>query len=319
MPNRFAIGILSWVCSASFWLAAGTEATAVVEKFARFQIGEIVAYGIVEGEHLRQLDGDLFSKWKKTEKTYKIEDVTLLVPTQATQVFAMAGNYKSHLTNGVIKTIINSKTIILNDPATGETTVAITTEEDIRKPGKTPKKFQIPQPFLKSVSCLLPHRGEIVLPKDAGAVHYEAEMVVVIGRTAKNVSKQSALDYVFGVTCGNDVSGRVWQKEDVQWWRSKGADTFGPCGPFIVTGLDYDNLLLQLRLNGEVQQKENTNMLIHDVATTVSFISQSITLHPGDLIFTGTSGTTKAIHPGDVVEVELEGVGVLSNRVVAEK
>lgn len=128
---------------------------------------------------------------------------------------------------------------------------------------------------------------------------------------------------MFGVTAGNDVSERIWQNDmevkDVQWWRAKGADTFGPVGPAIVTGVDYSNLMLRLRLNGEVKQEEKTDHLIHDVPTTVSFISQYVTLYPGDLIFTGTPGKTSEIKPGDVVEVELEGAGVLRNPVVAEK
>jgi 2-keto-4-pentenoate hydratase/2-oxohepta-3-ene-1,7-dioic acid hydratase in catechol pathway len=101
----------------------------------------------------------------------------------------------------------------------------------------------------------------------------------------------------------------------VQWWRAKGADTFGPCGPFIVTGLDYRNLDLQVRVNGEVKMKTNTRFLIHNVSTAVAFLSQYVTLQPGDLIFTGTAGKTQPIKVGDVVEVELEGVGVLRNKV----
>jgi len=146
---------------------------------------------------------------------------------------------------------------------------------------------------------------------------------VVIGKRARNVPEDKALDYVFGVTCGNDVSERFWQNDeeqkDVQWWRAKGSDTFGPCGPFIVSGLNYDDLLMTLRLNGEVKQKERTSQMIHNVSKQVSFISQHVTLLPGDLIFTGTSGTTSKLQDGDVVEVELEGVGVLRNRVVKEQ
>jgi 2-keto-4-pentenoate hydratase/2-oxohepta-3-ene-1,7-dioic acid hydratase in catechol pathway len=127
---------------------------------------------------------------------------------------------------------------------------------------------------------------------------------------------------VFGVTAGNDVSERVWQNDeetkDIQWWRAKGADTFGPVGPYIVTGIDYDNLDIQLRLNGEVKQKDNTSQFIHDIPNTVSFISRYVTLHPGDLIYTGTPGETSALKASDIVEVELEGVGVLRNNVVAE-
>ena len=177
----------------------------------------------------------------------------------------------------------------------------------------------MPQPLFKRPSCLPRHEGKIIIPKGSEITHFEAEMVIVIGKKAKDVSKEDAHNYVFGVTCGNDVSARAWQKGDVQWWRAKGSDTFGPCGPFITSGLDYDNLLLKLRLNGKTMQEERTSQLIHDVPTIVSFISQHVTLKPGDLIFTGTPGTTSEIQPGDVVEVELEGVGVLRNKVSAEK
>jgi 2-keto-4-pentenoate hydratase/2-oxohepta-3-ene-1,7-dioic acid hydratase in catechol pathway len=258
-------------------------------KFARFKVNDDVAFGIVEGENVREISGTIFDEWKKTDKVHALSDVMLMVPTRPRHVFAMAGNYKSHLSEAEI-----------------------------------PPKFRIPQPFYKSVSSLTPHESRIVIPKDATEeVHYEAEMVVVIGRRARNVSKEDALDFVLGVTCGNDVSERYWQNDeenkDVQWWRAKGSDTFGPCGPFIVSGLDYDDLLLTLRLNGEVKQQERTSQMIHDVATQVSFISQYVTLLPGDLIFTGTSGKTSALHAGDVVEVELEGAGILRNRVVREE
>jgi 2-keto-4-pentenoate hydratase/2-oxohepta-3-ene-1,7-dioic acid hydratase in catechol pathway len=148
-------------------------------------------------------------------------------------------------------------------------------------------------------------------------VHYEAEVVIVIGRRASNVAPGQALDYVLGITCGNDISARAWQKNDVQWWRAKGSDTFGPCGPFVAAGIDYANLDMELRVNGEVRQKTNTKNMIHDIPQTVSFISRYVTLEPGDLIYTGTPGKTQPLYPGDVVEVEIEGVGVLRNNVVA--
>ena len=124
--------------------------------------------------------------------------------------------------------------------------------------------------------------------------------------------------YVLGVTCGNDVSARDWQTNDIQWWRAKGHDTFGPVGPIIVAGLNNDDLLLRLRLNGEVKQEQRTKDLLYKVAEIVSWASQHVTLEPGDLIFTGTPGVTSAMKPGDIVEVELEGVGVLRNPCVAE-
>ena len=291
--RRFLLALtFAWFAVAFHLAAAEVEnepATDNTVKFARFKVNDNITFGIVEGENVREVSGTIFGDWKKTDKVHALSDVMLMVPTRPQHVFAMAGNYKSHLQDSEI-----------------------------------PPKFRIPQPFFKSPSSLVRHEGRIIIPKDATEeVHFEAEMVVVIGKRARNVPKENALDYVLGVTCGNDVSERYWQNDeenkDVQWWRAKGSDTFGPCGPFIVSGLDYDDLLLTLRLNGEVKQEERTSQMIHDVATQVSFISKYVTLLPGDLIFTGTSGKTSALQPGDVVEVELQGVGILRNRVGRER
>lgn len=301
----------------TFVLTAQSHADPV--KYCRFQSGDTVAYGIVEGDVVTQLSGDLFGEWEKTETTFPLEKVTLLVPTTPTQVLALAGNYRSHLADeDVVTTIITTVTTIETNQKTKESTKEAVTTTETRRSGEVPEKFQIPQPFFKSPSCLLPDGGAIVIPKDATTVHYEAELVVVIGKKCKNVSPEDAAGYVFGITCGNDISERVWQKSNVQWWRAKGSDTFGPCGPFIVSGLDYNDLEMQLRINGEVKQKERTSMLIHDVAHTVSHISQYVTLHPGDLLFTGTPGQTDVLKPGDTVEIEIEGVGVLKNSVIAD-
>jgi 2-keto-4-pentenoate hydratase/2-oxohepta-3-ene-1,7-dioic acid hydratase in catechol pathway len=259
------------------------------DRYLRFSVNGDTAYGLLEGDRVLRLSGDLFGAFQKTDETYALEDVKVLAPTVPTQVLALAGNYRSHLRDEAI-----------------------------------PAKFQIPQPFFKSPSCLIANGENIVIPNDSpGPVHFEAELVIVIGKKASKVPKERALEYVFGVTCGNDVSERYWQNnaenKDVQWWRAKGADTFGPVGPYIATGLNYDDLLLHLRVNGELKQDERTSLMIHDVASTVSFISRYVTLHPGDLIFTGTPGETSAIKPGDVVEVELEGVGVLRNPVVGDR
>jgi 2-keto-4-pentenoate hydratase/2-oxohepta-3-ene-1,7-dioic acid hydratase in catechol pathway len=278
LPRSFVI-----IIPVGFWMVVtrtvcGEERK--VTKYARFEADGVVAYGIVEGDRIRRLDGDLF-EGRASTKTYALKDVKLRVPTQPTKVLALAGNYRSHLGGRPV-----------------------------------PKN---PEPFFKAPSCLIPHEAEIVIPPGATDVHFEAELVIVIGKRARNVSADDARACVFGVTCGNDVSERVWQKADVQWWRAKGSDTFGPCGPFIVSGLNYDDLRLQLRLNGEVKQEQRTSDLIHGVAEIVSFISRHITLEPGDLIYTGTPGTTSAMKPGDVVEVELEGVGVLRNRIAAAR
>jgi 2-keto-4-pentenoate hydratase/2-oxohepta-3-ene-1,7-dioic acid hydratase in catechol pathway len=278
-----ALALLTLIFTGAAWSA---EKQAV--KYVRFQAGETIAYGILEGDRVRQLDGDLFASWKPTEKLHRLADVKLLVPCQPTKILAAAVNYKSHA-------------------AAQDVAAPPSAEQPVRSD---------PQFFYKPVSCLIATGENIVIPQDAVNVHYEGEMVIVVGKRAKDVPVEAARDYVLGVTCGNDVSAREWQKADVQWWRAKGCDTFGPCGPCIAAGIDYDNLLLRLRLNGEVKQEQRTSDLIHSVARLVSFASRHVTLEPGDLIYTGTPGKTSAIKPGDVVEVELEGVGVLRNGVV---
>jgi 2-keto-4-pentenoate hydratase/2-oxohepta-3-ene-1,7-dioic acid hydratase in catechol pathway len=248
-------------------------------KFVRFEVNGQAAYGIVEGSRVRKIEGDLFGPRKPTEAIWPLADVKLLVPVRPSKVLALAGNYKSHLGD------------------------------------KAPPKN--PEVFFKVPSCLIAQGESVVIPPGTAVVHHEGEMVVVIGKRARTVPPQQALEHVLGVTCGNDISARDWQKNDVQWWRAKGCDTFGPCGPWIVAGIDYDNLRLQVRVNGQVKQDQGTRDLIFNVAQVVSFLSRHVTLEPGDLIYTGTPGTTSPIQPGDVVEVDLEGVGVLRNPVRA--
>jgi 2-keto-4-pentenoate hydratase/2-oxohepta-3-ene-1,7-dioic acid hydratase in catechol pathway len=248
--------------------------------YARIQLGGEAAYCCVDGQTLRRLAGDPFGDCEETGQTYNLADATLLVPAVPSKVLAVGLNYRSHL-------------------------------------GGRPMP-EVPAMFLKPSSCLVPTGASIVLPRDSTDVHYEGEMVVVIGKRTRDVAPDDALAHVLGVTCGNDVSARQWQKNDLQWWRAKGSDTFGPCGPFIATGIDYDNLQLQLRVNGTVKQEQRTSDLIHPVGAIVSYISRYMTLEPGDLIYTGTPGQTTALKPGDVVEVELEGVGILRNPVAAQ-
>ena len=159
----------------------------------------------------------------------------------------------------------------------------------------------------------------IPYPEDSSSLHYEGEMVVVIGKGGKFIAEADALDHVFGVTAGNDVSERGWQGSDLQWWRAKGADGFGPIGPYLVRGLDPGKLMLETRLNGETVQREETSGMLHDTAAIISHISRHVTLSPGDVIFTGTPGSTRSMRPGDVVEVELQGVGILTNTVKRER
>jgi 2-keto-4-pentenoate hydratase/2-oxohepta-3-ene-1,7-dioic acid hydratase in catechol pathway len=263
-------------------LMPAAQAAPMVTRYCRFRRGGVAAFGIVDGDTVRQLAGDLFANPRETGARHKLNEVKLLHPIAApSKILALAGNYQSHL-------------------------------------GSAAPRAN-PEPFYKPPSCLQNPEDPIVIPPGAKDVHFECELVIVIGKKSTRATAAEAGDCIFGVTCGNDVSDRIWQNhpktKDVQWWRAKGADTFGPTGPVIARGIDYRNLNIQTRLNGKVMQQDNTAHLVHNCESVVSFISQAVTLYPGDLIFTGTPGTTSPMKPGDVVEVEIEGIGVLRNPV----
>ena len=177
---------------------------------------------------------------------------------------------------------------------------------------------EIPMTFLKPPSAVIAHGEPIVLPPGVGRIDFEGELVLVIGRRGRHLSRAASAQAILGVTCGNDVSARRLQKEDLQWTRGKGFDTFAAVGPFLATGLAVDDLGLETRLNGETRQRGRTREMIFDAARLVEFCSSVMTLEPGDLIYTGTPSGVGELHPGDVVEVEIEGVGTLENPVVAE-
>jgi len=239
-------------------------------RYVRYQKDSTVAYGILDGETVHEIRGGLFGAREETGATYPIGEVKLLYPCEPSKILAVGRNYKSHL-------------------------------GDRQAPER-------PEMFYKPVSALQHPGDPIVIPQEAANVHFEGELVIVVGEHGS----------IFGVTCGNDVSERDWQNgphKDLQWWRAKGADTFAPLGPAIVTGVDYGSLMLETRLNGEVVQKQSTADLTFDCAAIVSWVSRWVTLVPGDIIYTGTPGSTRAMRPGDVVEVEIEGIGVLRNPV----
>ncbi len=174
-----------------------------------------------------------------------------------------------------------------------------------------------PLMFLKPRSALLSDGGAIERPSGYERVDYEGELGVVIGQRARNVSRDRALDFVLGFTCVNDVSVRDLQKKDGQWARAKGFDTFCPIGPRIVAGLDPSSLKIQTRVNGAIRQDSSTSDLIFDVPTLISFCSRHMTLEVGDVISTGTPAGVGNLAVGDTVEVEIEGVGILKNTVIA--
>ena len=248
-------------------------------KYVRYEVDGSASYGILSGDTISELNGDIFGACEESGASVALADVKLLAPTVPSKILAVGLNYRSHL-------------------------------------GDEPEPTN-PEMFIKTPSCINDPNGEIVLPVGDDDVHAEGELVVVIKSRTRNVTPEEAADNILGVTCGNDVSARTWQHSDMQWWRGKACDTFGPMGPAIATDVDYGNLQLETRINGTVVQSQTTADLIFPVPTIVSFVSQVMTLEPGDAIFTGTPGTTKALAAGDTVEVEIEGIGILQNSVVS--
>ena len=168
--------------------------------------------------------------------------------------------------------------------------------------------------FLKPPSAILGPGGQIVYPPSSRQVDYEGELAAVIGKRCKSIPAEEAEKYILGYTCFNDVTARDLQRKDVQWTRAKSFDTFAPFGPWIAK-IDPSNANIETRVNGAVKQKSNTSDLIFDISRLVEFISQVMTLEPGDLIATGTPPGVGPLQKGDVVEVEIEGIGILRNSV----
>ncbi len=253
-------------------------------KYVRYEAHGETAYGVVEGDTVKQITGPPYEAHEVTDHTHALSEVKLLAPVVPNKVVAIGLNYRSHLGD------------------------------------RTPPK--VPEPFFKTTSSVIGTGESVVIPRDAIAegvkVQPEAELSLVIGKRCKGATKANALSYVLGYTCGNDISARDWQANDLQWWRAKSSDTFTPLGPFIVTDLDPGNLHLMGRINGKVVQDQVTSDLLYDVPTIIEFVSRVMTLEPGDVIMTGTPGAPGDIHEGDVMEIEIEGIGVLRNPVRAE-
>jgi 2-keto-4-pentenoate hydratase/2-oxohepta-3-ene-1,7-dioic acid hydratase in catechol pathway len=274
-------GLRQAAACAALLMTATAASAQTLTHYVKYEAGGRTAWGILEGQTIRELQGNVFEGAKPSGRTLKLAEVKLLPPAEAKKVIAAGLNYKSHIGQA------------------------------------SPAKYV--GLFAKFPTSLVGHGADIIYPADATTVHYEAEICLVMGKRAKNITEAQVKDHIFGVTPCNDVSERAWQKNDLQWFRAKAADTFGPMGPALVRGTDYNKLKLIGRHNGKVVQETTTDLLIFSIDNIVSYTSRYITLEPGDVIFTGTPGTTQAMKPGDTFEVEIEGVGVLRNKVVAEK
>ena len=249
-------------------------------KFVRFRAGGTARYGILEDRRVTEIRGSIYGRYQRTRRSYALSRVRLLPPCEPTKIVAAGLTYREHAAE-------------FGHPVPEEPII-----------------------FLKPLTALIGPGDRIVYPAISQRVDYEAELAIVMKRKGRNIPRGQALRYVLGYTCHNDVTARDLQKKDGQWTRAKSFDTFAPLGPCIATGLDPHRLHIEARVNGEVRQSFNSDQLIFDVPTLVAFISQVMTLYPGDVIATGTPPGVGPLKRGDVVEVEVEGIGVLRNTVV---
>lgn len=249
-------------------------------RYARVETLSGAKYCEVDGEKLWVLDG---APWwvgaRRTEESFPLKGAKLLSPSDASKIVCVGQNYRKHAA-------------------------------EMGKP--VPEE---PLIFMKPPSALNGAGRPIVLPPESQEVHYEAELALVIGERLSRVSETEAARSVFAVSCFNDVTARDIQKREIQHTRAKSYDTFACCGPWMVTGVAPYDLQVQCRVNGQTKQDSRTSDMIFSPARLISFISHVMTLMPGDLISTGTPSGVGALKAGDVVEVEIEGIGILSNPV----
>ncbi|WP_241430361.1 MULTISPECIES: fumarylacetoacetate hydrolase family protein [unclassified Vibrio] len=262
--------------SSAAYVNAETAIKDSSEKFVRYQYQDKISYGKLDKDSVLPISGDIFGDYSVAKTSIPLESVEVLLPTKPEKVFAVGMNFASHLAS----------------------------------PAGAP-----PPMFLKLPSSLTLTGEVIQVPPKANNVHFEGELVVVIGKELSRASEQEAEQAIFGVTVGNDITERSWQGTDLQWLRAKASDGFGPVGNTIVRGVDYNKVQLTTRVNGEVVQQENTSFMIHKPRKVVSYLSHYFTLKPGDLIFMGTPGRTFALSDKDQVSVTIEGVGTVVNEV----
>ena len=258
-------------------------------RVARIEVDGRPVHGIVEGDQIHLVEGGLFDNTARAGQSVAVADAKFLVPLEPKTFYAAGLNYAQHV---------------------------IEVAKANNKEPNIPTEAHI---GYRANNALIAHNKAIIKPRDASdEFQYEAELVAIIGKQVKNISEAEALDCVFGYTIGNDVSERVWQRADRTLWRAKNTDTFAPMGPWIETDVDLESLVTTVRLNGRDVITFPTNSMIFGVAHYISAMSKYFTLYPGDMVWMGTEGHAENMKPGDVCEIEISGIGVLSNPVVAE-
>jgi 2-keto-4-pentenoate hydratase/2-oxohepta-3-ene-1,7-dioic acid hydratase in catechol pathway len=255
-------------------------------KIVRYQINddtphqpERAVYGWMLDDKIGEIQGNIFGEYRRREAKTPIAEVRLSAPCQPSKILCAGRNYVEHA----------------------------------REFGNEIPK--VPLIFLKPPSSIISNGESILLPPQSKQVEHEAELVVVIGKRGRNVTPEAAKEYIFGYTIGNDITARDLQKSDDQWTRAKGFDTFCSFGPWIDTEFDASDAVVTCRVNGQMRQMASTRDMIFNVSTLIAYISSVMTLEPGDIIFTGTPAGVGELKNGDVVDVEIEGLGKLSNPV----
>ncbi len=258
-------------------------------RWVRFEKDGEPRYGILENGDIQTVEGNPFDGYSETDERVAFDDARLLIPVVPKVFYACGLNYLGHVTEQ-----------------------AKLHKREIKAPAK-------PDVGYRANNALLPHGEAIVIPEDAtDHVEYEAEIVVVIGQKARNLTPENALSCVLGYTIGNDVSERSWQKEDGTLWRAKNTDTFAPMGPWIETDARLDDMETIVSLNGAEQIRFKTNNMLFSIETYLSAITKYIALQPGDIVWMGTEGHSPKIAHGDVVDIEITGIGTLSNPVIRQ-
>ncbi len=243
----------------------------------------------MEDRWVKAVEGSPFGFYRESGERHLLADVTLLIPCAPPTFYAAGVNYPAHVAWAAKR---------------------------LGLPAEPPRKADI---GYRANNALLPGEGTVLVPRDSdGEVHYEGELVVVIGRQAKHLTPENALECVLGYSIGNDITERGWQSEDRTLWRAKNTDSFKPMGPWTTTGLDPMGLEVITRVNGVVVSRYETKNMIFTVVDYLVEVTKYLTLFPGDVMWMGCDGATGPIIPGDTVEVEVPGIGVLRNRVARE-
>ena len=261
-------------------------------KWCRFEHNGSISFGTLEDDevHVAEVSGHPLGEHSHTGNRHSLEALRILAPIIPPMLYAAGPNYRGHV------------------------------EGMAARRGARPNYPAIPEPNFRSVHAIIGPEDNIVVPKDcSGAVQPEGQLAVVVGKRARNVSRDEALDCVFGYTIGNDISQRVWQGNDRTMFRGKNCDTFKPMGPYIVTDADPTGFHIVVRHNGQVWEDFRSRNQIWDTATWIQEMSRYTTLHPGDVLMLGTQGADGDMFPGDTVSVAVDGIGLLRNYIVAEE